>query len=50
MAPVRRDTEYGYGKEIAGLSTGTDYSQQTKFEIKGQFNFKVLLEGFSRAP
>ena len=26
-------TEYGYGKEFAGLSTGTDYSQETKYGI-----------------
>ena len=31
MVPVRNGTEYGYGKKIAGLSTGTDYFQKTKY-------------------
>ena len=33
MVPVRNGTEYGYGKEFAGLSTctGTDYFRKMEY-------------------
>ena len=37
MVPVRNGTEYGYGKEFAGLSTGTgtgtDYFPKMEYGI-----------------